>query len=235
VITNPTNSDGIRGVSPIGPERTVEQLIARELRESILDGRLQPGVRLPYRDLARQFEVSVTPVRIALRELLTEGLVELRPHGGASVTRLTQEELEELFIMRAGLESWMALLGAPRLSGADVAEISTAFDAIERAASARDRAAYLENAFRYRAICYRRAERPRLLSTASQLFERSGRYMFLSLERGSRIDESLALARTFRDACAARDGERAQHSVREALEWTMTYVGRALRKTLDAA
>jgi DNA-binding GntR family transcriptional regulator len=231
VITSSTESKGITGVSPIGPERTVEQLIARELRESILDGRLQPGVRLPYRDLAKQFDVSVTPVRIALRELLTEGLVEMRPHGGASVAPLSEEELEELFIMRAGLESWMALLGAPRLSDDEIAAIDDAFRELERAAGARDRAGYLESAFRCRAICYGVAERPRLLATASQLFERSGRYMFLSLQ-GARIDESLELTRSFRDACAERNGPGAQRAVREALEWTMHYVGGALRAAL---
>jgi DNA-binding GntR family transcriptional regulator len=231
VTSRSTQSQGIHGFSPIGPERTVEQLIARELRESILDGRLQPGVRLPYRDLAKQFDVSVTPVRIALRELLTEGLVELRPHGGASVSPLSEEELEELFIMRAGLESRMALLGAPRLSDADVAAIGDAFGLLEQAAGARDRAGYLEGAFRCRAICYGVAGRPRLLATASQLFERSGRYMFLSVQ-GARIDESLELTRSFRDACVDRDGLRAQRAVREALEWTMDYVGGALRAAL---
>jgi DNA-binding GntR family transcriptional regulator len=75
-------------------------MLARELRESILSGRLKPGVRLPYRQLAQEFDVSVMPVPMALSELMTERPVVSRPHGGASVATLSIEELEELYSMR---------------------------------------------------------------------------------------------------------------------------------------
>lgn len=215
-------------VSPVGPERTVERLIARELRESILSGRLKPGVRLPYRQLAEQFDVSVTPVRIALRELLTEGLVEMRPHGGASVAPLSREELEELYSMRVGIEAWLSLVGAPRMSDEDLASMRLHLKKLEEYAGTRDRGPYLETAIAFRSTCYAAAERPRLSSTVELLFKRTSRYMILSLTKEYRFDRSLEYQRQFGGYCEARDGRGAQATIREALEWSLEYVSEML-------
>jgi DNA-binding GntR family transcriptional regulator len=220
-------------VNPIGPHRTVEQLLVRELRESIIDGRLRPGVRLPYRELARQFNVSVTPVRIALRELSTEGLVELRPHGGATVAPLSFEELEEVFSMRVGLESWLARIGAAAMTDDDIALMQRKFVDLERAAKKRDHAAYLQGALDYRLVCYQAAGRPRLCQTLSQLFDRSARYTFLSIAKDYRFDQSLAFMKEFGEGCRRRDGEKAEKVIREALEWSLEYVSQNLRATLE--
>ena len=82
-------------------------------------------MRLRYRELADRFGVSVTPVRIALKELSSEGLVELRPHAGARVSQLSGEELEEVMLTRASIEPWLALKGAGRLTDADLEELSS--------------------------------------------------------------------------------------------------------------
>ncbi|WP_423169247.1 GntR family transcriptional regulator, partial [Stenotrophomonas geniculata] len=78
-----------------------------KLREAIINGSLHPGDRLTYRDLAQRFGVSVTPIRIALRELSNEGLVEMRAHTGTRVSPLSGDELEELFATRIGIEGWL--------------------------------------------------------------------------------------------------------------------------------
>jgi DNA-binding GntR family transcriptional regulator len=102
-----THADGMPDMVRVGDERTVEQVVLARLRRSILDGTLAPGARLRYRQLAEQFGVSVTPVRVALKELAGEGLVELRPHAGASVSALSVEELEEVLLTRTSLEPFL--------------------------------------------------------------------------------------------------------------------------------
>jgi DNA-binding GntR family transcriptional regulator len=218
--------------APLGPERTVEQMLVRELRNSILDGRLRPGVRLPYRELARQFTVSVTPVRIALRELSSEGLVEMRPHGGATVAPLSIDELEELFAIRTGVEPWLARLGAERVTAPDMEAMSAHMAEMEAGAAARDRRHYLEAAWAYRSTCYGAAGRPRLLQTASLLFRRSTRYMYLSIADEYRFEQSLASSRRLAEACRARDGRAAGQVVRESLEWSLEFLSQSLRESL---
>ncbi|MFW5870029.1 MAG: GntR family transcriptional regulator, partial [Candidatus Sumerlaeota bacterium] len=56
------------------------------LREEILSGHIEMGARLKLSDLAARFDISAIPVREALSQLESEGLVEIRPHAGARVT-----------------------------------------------------------------------------------------------------------------------------------------------------
>ena len=75
--------------------------IAYELvRDQVLRGGLGPGAVIPQADLARELGISTTPLREALRRLMTEGLVELDAHRDARVTRLTAEEARDLVEIR---------------------------------------------------------------------------------------------------------------------------------------
>ena len=89
--------------------------IAYELvRDQVLRGGLGPGAVIPQADLARELGISTTPLREALRRLMTEGLVELDAHRDARVTRLTAEEARDLVEIRRSLDPLAAGLAAER-------------------------------------------------------------------------------------------------------------------------
>ena len=72
----------------------------REIRDSILIGRLLPGDKLVVNDLVEQWKISNTPIKEALNRLVAEGLVEALPRRGMRVRLLTVEELREIFEIR---------------------------------------------------------------------------------------------------------------------------------------
>lgn len=78
------------------PRRTAHEYVRDTVRQAILRGTLRGGTRLVQADLADQLGVSTTPVREALRDLSTEGLVRLDPHRGAVVHQLTFDEIREV-------------------------------------------------------------------------------------------------------------------------------------------
>ena len=82
--------------------------IADVLREAIRQGMLAPGQPLIQASIADAMGVSRIPVREALHALAAEGLVTFGEDGGARVTALEPEEVEELWTLRALLESQMA-------------------------------------------------------------------------------------------------------------------------------
>ena len=94
---------------------TVDKL-ANAMAEAILSGEFAPGYRLDEQLLAQRYDVSRTPVREALRQLATTGLIEIRPRRGAIVTRVTPEQLEELFVAMGELEATCARLAAMSMS-----------------------------------------------------------------------------------------------------------------------
>jgi len=91
-------------------------MVARETREAILSGRLAIGQRLVESDLTREFGVGRSSVREAIRQLSSEGLVEIIPHRGAVVRRLTRAEVIDRYQIREVLEGLAARLVAARIS-----------------------------------------------------------------------------------------------------------------------
>lgn len=84
-------------------ERAVDA-VYQALRQAILGSLMKPGERLNVDDLARKLGVSLTPVRHAIQQLATEGLVEIRPRSGTFVASLTSSEIADTFDVRCALE-----------------------------------------------------------------------------------------------------------------------------------
>lgn len=122
------------------------------IRAGILDGTFELGARLPEEDLATRAGVSRTPVREALRKLAAEGFVTFATNRGAQVASWTDDDLEEIFGLRALLESHGAALAAQRVETTHLATLHDLADGMERAAgrgttAALDQVAELNNRF----------------------------------------------------------------------------------------
>ena len=99
----------------------------RAIREAILDGTYALGQKLREGELASRFGVSSSVIREALHMLQGEGIIVTKPYCGRSVFQLRPEEISELVVMRAFLESYAAYLAAQKI-------VPAAAEAIRRAA-----------------------------------------------------------------------------------------------------
>jgi len=96
--------------------RTRTEDLRLQLADDIVRGIFAPGDPLDEIGLATRYGVSRTPVREALRQLAASGLVEIRPHRGAIVTRPSEKRLFEMFLVMAELEGLCAGLAAEAMS-----------------------------------------------------------------------------------------------------------------------
>src|SRR5579859_7852287 len=85
-------------------KRSLAEDVVDRLREAIYKGQLAPSERLREEVLASFLGLSRGPVREALAQLEREGLVIRQPNRGATVARLSLEDLEEVYSMRLALE-----------------------------------------------------------------------------------------------------------------------------------
>ncbi len=108
-----------------------EQVISA-LRTAILDFKLAPGQRLVERELIEQLGVSRTTVREALRELTSEGLVTVVPQRGAVVAAPSLAEAEDLYEIRAVLESLLVERFVERATDAQVERMAEAVEDFAR-------------------------------------------------------------------------------------------------------
>jgi DNA-binding GntR family transcriptional regulator len=107
--------------------------IFRRLVSSIEDGSLVPGARLREADLAERYGVSRTPIREGLKRLESHGLATYEPNRGMIIPVLDNDQINELYVVRAVLEGTVARLAAQHATAAEISIFNDMIDA-DRAA-----------------------------------------------------------------------------------------------------
>ena len=107
--------------------------VYQTIRQLILDGRLAPGERIIEVKMREICGTSRTPVREALRRLSTEGLIVFVPHQGAQVASISVDELEDVYRLRAMIESYAAGRAAVRISRGQIERLTTLADLMQEA------------------------------------------------------------------------------------------------------
>lgn len=160
---------------------TKQQAVYRTLRESILRCELRPGARLVIDDLARQFQVSIIPVREAIRQLQAEGLVISVAHVGGAVAPISHDSVVEVFTVLEGLELVATRAAAERLTAADLAALTDLVATMDRALEAGSPGLWAELNTRFHLAVAGVAGMPMLqemLQRAFDRWERVRRYYF---------------------------------------------------------
>jgi DNA-binding GntR family transcriptional regulator len=173
------------------------------IEEDILSFKLKPGDKLDESKLAEKYGTSRTPVREALRQLSSSGLIEIRRHKGAVVAKLGIRELVEVLEVMAELEGACARLAAKAGLKSDMDAILSALTVCRRLANANDMQGYkLANEAFHDAIC--QASRNSCLIKLTQMTrKRVASYRRLQFEQLNKIKGSAVehehIARAIRD------------------------------------
>jgi DNA-binding GntR family transcriptional regulator len=126
-----------RRADPVARNVLSEQVKDRIL-QWILEGELAPGSRIIETRVARDLGVSQAPVREALRDLATLGVVEMRPYRGASVREPSKADLVEAMEVRAELEALAGRQAAGRISDEELDTLRTLINEMNELAEAGD-------------------------------------------------------------------------------------------------
>lgn len=150
---------------PATQVRSLHEHIYQTLRDDITEGRIRPGERLVELALAERFGASQGPVREALRRLGQEGLLVTQPRRGTRVRELSLAEIDDIFEVRAELESWAARRFVERRTPASCAAVVAAFAALEQAGRDNDATLVVDRDLELHAAICAGAGSPLLLST----------------------------------------------------------------------
>jgi DNA-binding GntR family transcriptional regulator len=154
-------------------------VVAKRIREAILDEVFKPGDHLTEAELVEKFEVSRSPVREALLALEKEGTIVISPYKGAIVKSLSVEEALDIAELRLALISLAVKPAHRHLSPAD---FDQAHELAKRATHASSAKEHFEYNRRFWAIIFGKAQRPILCEVFAQLEDRATRYEPLLLE-----------------------------------------------------
>lgn len=118
--------------------------VAAQIRDMIIQDRIQPGERIRERPLAETLNVSRTPLREALKLLEREKLIELRPNRGAVVTDPPADEIRGLLEVLGALEGLAGQLAAMQGTDQQIAEIRALHYEMLAAYTRKDKLAYFK-------------------------------------------------------------------------------------------
>src|SRR5262245_59456685 len=143
--------------------KTKKDLVVDVIREAILSGELEPGARLLQDDLAERFQMSSTPVREALRQLESEGILQSSPNRGVRVAEVDFQAVREIYLIRAELEALATRAATPRLRRLDLERLRALQAEIEADIEQQDLKALRRLNFELHSLIYEAAGMPELL------------------------------------------------------------------------
>jgi DNA-binding GntR family transcriptional regulator len=212
---------------------SIQGRVIEAMRERIISGELDPGTNLSEIALAEAFGVSRTPVREALKQLQTEGLVEIRPRVGTFVTAPSRREINELFEMKGLLEGAAARLLAQRGAVPELELLKQNLQNADRAVATDSRDSYAALVHEFHDLIIQGADNAKLHGHYRILMNQLAyqRLVKTSLAQPGRPVQSDSEHHHVVELIEAKDGDAAERVMRDHVRASH----RALMAGLDAA
>jgi DNA-binding GntR family transcriptional regulator len=190
-----------------GPSTTAQHALDA-LRRAIVAGELRPGARVGQDEFAKAVGVSIAPVREALRILEQEGQVTYLPRRGYFVTALEIADLEEIYGLRAVLESRAARNALASLDEPELERIALAARDFVNAVDAGDVAAELEANRRFHLAILDSPDHPQTMRVIRQLWDSTEAYRALYYNLEDERRSAVAAHDRILAALRERDADR---------------------------
>lgn len=185
----------------------IRDVIYKTIRKAILRGDFLPGERLMEEQLAQELGTSRTPVREALRKLEVEKMVSHLPHKGVVVSSISSDELEDLYEIRALIETIIAKQAAINATPRDIENLRSILDKEEAATDPDIIMEYIEE---YNFTLAEIANCPQISNLARQVRETLARMIKTSHLHPTRRQKAQIEHRAIVDAIADGNSELAQ-------------------------
>lgn len=159
---------------PIDPTTAANERVYRTLRTRIMHGEMGPGEALTLRGIGKDFGVSMTPAREAVRRLSAEGALFLSSSGRVSTPELSNERIEELATLRAMLEPELASRALPRAHFALIDRLEAINNGVSQMIVRHDATGYIRMNLEFHRTLYLRAQAPAMLAMTETVWLQLG-------------------------------------------------------------
>ncbi len=194
-------------------QKLSEQLRER-IEEQVVTGVYRPGMRLDETELAASFGVSRTPIREALIQLASAGVIEMRPRRGAVVATIAPERLQEMFEVMAELEAMCARRAAGTITEDERDALTAAHRACRDALKEADADVYYRVNEAFHQILYAASHNSFLAEQSLSLQRRLRPFRRLQLRVPGRMESSFSEHGQVLAAILAGEAERAATCLR---------------------
>lgn len=166
--------DSIEKVQPDAPQTPVHEQVYQKLRAQILFGEMAPGQAITIQGLTSSLGAGMTPVREAIRRLISDGALTFQGNRRVSVPVLTAKDADELYFARKSIESELSRRAALHIKPGELTELTRIDSALDAAIAAGDVPGYLSWNYQFHTAIYAHANAPILAELADRLWLRFG-------------------------------------------------------------
>lgn len=205
-------------IKPIGGDFSLKTTIYNALKDAIVNVNIyddNADLKLDERSVSEQFGISRTPLREALAKLEQEGLVKVIPRRGVYIVRKSKEEILDMILVWAAVESMAARLVTEVATDAEIASLRKIVNQVEREQAPAHIDEYSDSNVRFHQTILRLSRSEELLRVANQLFMHVRAIRTRSMAEGDRVNRSIVDHMEIIEAIEARHTERAERLVRE--------------------
>jgi len=194
-------------------QRALYEEVAELLRQRIFNRELLPGSWIDELKIAEEYGISRTPLREALKVLATEGLVTMKVRRGAYVTEVNEKDLTDVYHLLSLLEADAAGAVATQATDAQLKELQTLHDNLEKTVKNRERFFEINETFHMRLLeIANNRWRDQMVGDLRKVMKLNRHN---SLLKSGRIAESLSEHSAIMQAIAARDANQAAQCMRD--------------------
>ena len=186
-------------------KQQLSESVATHLRQQIISGRLQPGEFLRIDAIARELDVSTTPVREGLLLLQSESFVRLMPRRGFVVNSFSKDDLTDLFWAQAAVGAELAARAATRMGPADLARLQEIHLQHEGAVAARDKESAARLGHQFHRTINLAAQSPRLALLLGSLTRQLPNRFYASIE--GQLEDAIAYHPIIMNAIRVHDAD----------------------------
>jgi DNA-binding GntR family transcriptional regulator len=204
-------------MSKILASRPLYEEVADQLRVRIFAHELAPGTWIDEQTLAKEFGISRTPLREAIKVLAAEGLITMKLRRGAYVTEVNRGDLEQIFTILSLLEGQAAKEAATKAQEKDLNELDDMHLRLEKAAADRNLDQFFEVNVRFHERIIAIANNPWMTGVITDLRKVLKLQRKDSLSRTGRLQSSLSEHREILKALLERDPIAAEQAMRTHL------------------
>ena len=155
-------------------KQAAHDFVYKSLRTKIMHGEILPATSMTLRGIGKDYCVSMTPVREAVRRLIAEGALMLSPSGRVATAELNHDRIEELAVMRSLIEVELASRALPRAHLALIDRLKTINASVSQAIVAHDPVSYIRTNLEFHRMLYLRAQAPAMLAIAETVWLQLG-------------------------------------------------------------
>ncbi len=213
--------------------RLMSEEIADILRDNIISGNINPGEKVNEYQVAKLLNISRPPIREAFRLLTAEGLITLVPRKGAFVSKLSIQEVKEIYEMKSMMESFAVRLAIPTVDEREVSKLDSINNLMEEKIKRNNFKAILKLNIEFHQKMIRMSKNQKLVHFYGSIVLPIRRYQRVGLSAPTSWETSLQEHRSIIEAIKSKNVELAERLSRGHTIKATTRVIRRLEENKD--